>query len=113
MKIGQNLRELKTLKKLKLKDIAGATGLSVSYISDILNGRANPSLETLLKLSDCLGVPAATLIGEEAGTYRTEAETMLYELLGDFSQWPGPDQADLLEYIEARKKIIRLRRKEK
>ena len=112
MKIGKKLKELKTLKKLKLKDIAKETGLSVSYISDIINERSNPSVDTLIRLSDYMGVPASLFIGETAETYQTQSELQLRELLSDYSVWPLRDQEDLLEYIAAKNKIIKLRRKE-
>lgn len=112
MKIGKKLKELKTLKKLKLKDIAMETGLSVSYISDIMNERSNPSVDTLIRLSDFMGVPASLFIGETAETYRTQRELQLMELLSDYTAWPERDQEDLVEYIEAKKKVILLRRKE-
>ena len=112
MKIGKKLKELKTLKKLKLKEIALETGLSVSYLSDIMNERSNPSVDTLIRLSDFMGVPASSFIGEDTAAYLNEAETELNELLSDYSQWPKRDQEDLLEYIQAKKKVILLRRKE-
>lgn len=112
MKIGKKLKELKTQKKLKLRDIARETGLSVSYLSDIMNERSNPSVDTLIKLSDYLGVPAGMFIGEDPAAYLTQAQMQLHELLKDFTQWPPHDQEDLLVYVEAKKKAIRLRRKE-
>lgn len=37
------------------KDLAAQAGLSVSYVCDIENGRANPSLPVLVKLAELLG----------------------------------------------------------
>ncbi len=112
MKIGKKLKELKTLRKVKLRDIAEKTGLSVSYISDIINEKANPSLDTLLKLSDYLGVPPSQFIGEDPVSYLTPAEARLRGLLEDFSLWPANDQEDLLEYAAAKKKTVLMKRKE-
>lgn len=47
----KNARRNKGLKQLQLASI---TKLSRSYISDIENGRYNPSIETLSKIAACL-----------------------------------------------------------
>ncbi|MBX6772812.1 MAG: helix-turn-helix domain-containing protein, partial [Chloroflexi bacterium] len=48
-----------------LKELAGRAGLSLSYVSDLEHGRSRPSLQTLERLAEALGVSRAVLLGEE------------------------------------------------
>ena len=51
MKLCERLRELRSERDLRLKDVAGRSGISVPYLSDLERGRTNPSLETLQVLA--------------------------------------------------------------
>lgn len=64
MNIGIKLKQLRTDKGLTLKQLAEITKLSISFISDIENGRRNPSLENLNILASALDVSSETLISE-------------------------------------------------
>lgn len=56
MRLGNELRHLRKLRRLTLLEVSEQTGLSVSFLSDIERGRTNPSLESLEKLAGCYGV---------------------------------------------------------
>lgn len=58
MKLSNKLRALRKENKLTLKDLSLKSGISVSFISDIENGRRNPSIETLKILATSLGISA-------------------------------------------------------
>ncbi len=62
--IGPKIREIRLKKGLKLKDVARETGLSVSLISQVENNNTSPSLSTLIKLSNFLGMDAGYILGE-------------------------------------------------
>jgi DNA-binding transcriptional regulator YiaG len=47
---GGQLRHLRQSKNLTLNDVSQATGISVSFLSDIERGRTNPSLNTYTRL---------------------------------------------------------------
>ena len=53
---GTRLRELRTSRRLSMRDLAELSGVSASYISQIENGRANASLQTLRNLASAFGV---------------------------------------------------------
>ena len=44
------LKESRTSKKLKLKDVSDLTNLSIAYISRIENGSSKPTIKSLIKL---------------------------------------------------------------
>ena len=62
--IGPKIREIRLKKGLRLKDVARETGLSVSLISKVENNNTSPSLSTLIKLSNFLGMDAGYILGE-------------------------------------------------
>lgn len=72
MSIGKELRELRLFHRKRLAEIAAASGLSISYLSDIERGhRCNfdTALETLNKILACYDLEAVMRLQE-----RKEAE---------------------------------------
>lgn len=53
MTLHERLREVRQLSDLTLSQVAAATRLSASYISDLERGRTNPSLDTIERLAAC------------------------------------------------------------
>jgi DNA-binding XRE family transcriptional regulator len=58
-KLGENLRKLRLKKNLSQGDLATALEVDRAYISNIENGRMNPTLSTLEKIANALGFPVA------------------------------------------------------
>jgi transcriptional regulator with XRE-family HTH domain len=71
MVIGQRLRQLREMKRLSQGDIEKTTGLLRCYISRVENGHTVPSLETLERFAEALGVPLYQLFYEDGGTPQT------------------------------------------
>ena len=66
MKLHERLRELRSERKLRLKDVSQVAEISVPYLSDLERGRTNPSLETLQTLAAAYGISVHDLLqGEE------------------------------------------------
>ncbi|KKS32740.1 MAG: hypothetical protein UU93_C0005G0048 [Candidatus Amesbacteria bacterium GW2011_GWA2_42_12] len=61
-KLGQNLKRIRTKKKMSQGDIARNLEVHRAYISGIENGKRNPTLATIQKLADALGVSADELL---------------------------------------------------
>lgn len=55
-RVGAMFRLLRKFKKRRLKEVSEATGLSVSFLSDIERGRTNPSLKTIIALAEYHGM---------------------------------------------------------
>ncbi|MSR71601.1 MAG: XRE family transcriptional regulator [Candidatus Taylorbacteria bacterium] len=62
VKLGLNLRRIRTKKGMSQGNIARALGVSRGFISTIENGKANPTLSTITKLAKALGVSADELL---------------------------------------------------
>jgi len=54
--VGERLRDLREARNISMRTLAARSGLSANALSMIERGRASPSVSTLYKLSDALGV---------------------------------------------------------
>jgi len=61
-RLGENLRKLRLKKNLSQGDLATALSVDRAYISNIENGRMNPTLSTLEKIASALEVNSSKLI---------------------------------------------------
>lgn len=55
--VGQRLRQLREERNISMRGLATRSGLSANALSMIERGKTSPSVSTLYKLSDALGVP--------------------------------------------------------
>lgn len=62
--IGRFLRRRRLASKLTLADLAAKTSLSVSFLSQVERGRANPTLARLKTLASALDTTVGALMGE-------------------------------------------------
>jgi transcriptional regulator with XRE-family HTH domain len=62
--LAAGLKQRRLALGLRQGDLAGLAGISVHSLSNIESGRANPSLEVLESLLDCLGL-AVRLVPRE------------------------------------------------
>ncbi len=61
-KLGENLRKLRLKKNLSQGDLAKTLDVDRAYISNIENGRMNPTLSTLEKIAGALGISSSELL---------------------------------------------------
>lgn len=61
-KLGKNLKRIRTKKGMTQGDIVRTLGVSRSFVSNIENGKTNPTLATISKLAKALGVSVEELI---------------------------------------------------
>ncbi|GGA91251.1 helix-turn-helix domain-containing protein [Ornithinibacillus halotolerans] len=64
MNIGIKIRELRTEKNMSLKELAELSNCTPSFISQIERDVANPSINTLKKISEVLRVPLVSFFEE-------------------------------------------------
>ena len=63
---GSALREVRKRRGLSQLDVSTASDLDRAYLSELERGLKNPSLETIFRLADAMGVPATELIKKTA-----------------------------------------------
>jgi transcriptional regulator with XRE-family HTH domain len=63
--VGANIRRLRELRGITLRELAQKTDLSAGFLSQIENGKNVPSLSTAKKIADVLSTTVGALVGEE------------------------------------------------
>ena len=61
-KLGKNLKRIRVEKTISQGDIARTFGVSRGFISNIENGKTNPTLTTITKLAKAVGVSSDKLL---------------------------------------------------
>ena len=64
--IGDRLRELREARNISMRTLASRSGLSANALSMIERGKASPSVSTLYKLADALGISITTFFATES-----------------------------------------------
>jgi transcriptional regulator with XRE-family HTH domain len=61
-KLGENMRRIREEKQMSQGDICRALGFDRSYVSNIENGKQNPTLDTIEKIAKALGISVDILL---------------------------------------------------
>ena len=61
-KLGKNMKRIRTEKTISQGDIARSLGVSRGFVSNIENGKTNPTLSTITKLAKALSVSTDKLL---------------------------------------------------
>jgi transcriptional regulator with XRE-family HTH domain len=80
--LGRRLRARRSVQGRTLASVAMQAGLSVPYVANLESGRGNPTLGSLHRLANALGVALSELVQEGA---RPAPEPSLPESLAEFS----------------------------
>jgi transcriptional regulator with XRE-family HTH domain len=62
LKLGRNLKRIRTAKDITQGDIVRKLKVGRGFISNIENGKANPTLSTIARLAEAIGVPVYELL---------------------------------------------------
>jgi transcriptional regulator with XRE-family HTH domain len=62
--IGERIRAIRLLRRLTLRDVASAAGVSESFVSQLERGRSSASVATLQRLAAALGIEVSDLFAE-------------------------------------------------
>jgi len=65
MNLGNRIKTLRRKHQLTLRELSKKIDISISFLSDIENGRTNPSLERLTLIAKALNVSISYLLGED------------------------------------------------
>jgi transcriptional regulator with XRE-family HTH domain len=69
--VGARLRELRDERNISMRSLATKSGLSANALSTIERGKTSPSVSTLYKLADALGVPVTSFFGQQTEKMNT------------------------------------------
>jgi len=62
IKLGKNIKRIREQKKMSQGDICRKLGLDRAYISNVEGGKGNPTLATIEKIAQALGVTSDELL---------------------------------------------------
>ena len=65
LELGERLRAIRLLRRLTLREVAHAAGVSESFVSQLERGRTNASVATLQRLAAALGIEISDLFAGE------------------------------------------------
>lgn len=65
MNLGEKLKKIRNEKGFSLRDLASQVDLSASFLSQIEESKASPSIENLKKIATCLDVRVSYLIEDD------------------------------------------------
>lgn len=68
--VANRLRELREARGMSMRALAARSGLSANALSMIERGKTSPSVSTLYKLADAMGVPMTAFFGAQASRDR-------------------------------------------
>ncbi|MEG2822722.1 MAG: helix-turn-helix domain-containing protein, partial [Lachnospiraceae bacterium] len=94
MNLGENLRELRTLKGLKQSSITTVLNISQSAYSLYELGKREPTFDTLIKIAEFFDVSTDYLLGLSTSTAHSVSSTNLKPLFSD-------EELEVLEYYRA------------
>ena len=92
MTLGQQVRALRRQRRLTQEQLAELAGVCLQHIGEIERGQGNPTLNSLVKLSDALDISLSELF-ENSEQYKSEKEMrdLLHQLVEQSSE-PGLKQ---------------------
>jgi transcriptional regulator with XRE-family HTH domain len=103
MRVGDRLRSIRKAQGLTQRALAAAAGMPAQYVSDLERGRIrNPSLETLSRVANALGIGVGELIGRGLEQRGADLPEGLRALLAD-PEWGEaitPEWVDTLLGVE-------------
>lgn len=112
MELGDKLKAIRKVKGLSLKQLSLDTKeqVSVSFLSDIENGRGNPSIDSLKIIASTLNTPVSYFLDDSqnslfSGAIEDTEFIPVVELLRDFKDWNIEDKKELIYYLKAKKTI--------
>jgi transcriptional regulator with XRE-family HTH domain len=60
--IGQNIVKYRKQKNMTQEDLCGVAEIDRSYLSEVENGKANVSVQTLVKIAEALNIDLAVIV---------------------------------------------------
>lgn len=93
--IGSRLKSFRSEKKMTLQEVAEAAELSKSFVSQVETGSAQPSIGSLKRIADVLGITLADLFEEDSED----------EPVAAASEAPQPDGAVRVVRVNRRKHL--------
>lgn len=86
--VGVRIRDRRKELKMSLRELAGQTELTASFLSQLERGQSNASIDSIRKICSALGISILSLLPEEIERAQRPAENMEYSPLIRANQRP-------------------------
>lgn len=96
---GKQLRKLRHSKKMSQEELAFKAGISAAHLGQIERAEKNPTLETVGKLSDALGISLPELFSFEQSTVQTEEDSTIVKINAQLKSMTTEERNDILRII--------------
>lgn len=102
--IGARLKQARLAKNMTQAQLAEAAGISISFLSNIENGRQVMNIQTLIALLDSLNISADWLLNNSTDS---AAHAVTYEIEKELTSCSAKERAAILKLIQLMKESIR------
>lgn len=102
MKIGSRVKRARLAKHMTQMQLAEAAGISMSFLSNIENGRQSMNLRVLIAISDALNVSADWLIRDIPNSASRIAE----EIESELTSCTPKEREAILQLVQLMKKSL-------
>jgi len=104
LQVAQAVRDLRHMRNLSQRQLAGRMGVPRTYISKIENGKAMPTLSSLERLATALQVEISALLRDSTSRQKDEtailmADPFLAEIAGYTSQLDAVQRSIFLNHV--------------
>lgn len=69
-----NIKTLAGKKGVKISEIIRLTGLSKSYVYDVINGKSIPTISVAQRIAKALGMPMAEVFPDDSGDVNSKGK---------------------------------------
>lgn len=101
IELGERLRRLRSERRRSLRDVAAASGLTASFISQVERGMASPSITSLARLADAFEINVGQFFepSPPAGRFvaHDQRRTIVLGGLGEIDEYVTADPAGKLQ----------------
>ena len=70
MTLGERIKKTRLQEGLSQREIAGKSGITISFLSQVEKDKAAPSLKSLRNIAQALGIKVARLFDEDASIFK-------------------------------------------
>jgi transcriptional regulator with XRE-family HTH domain len=89
--LGERLRTYRKRKNMTQEELAHRASFSTSFISDVERAEKSPTIESLVRITDALGITLEELFANAQSRKKTkEAETVAY-IIGKINNLPSQE----------------------
>ena len=101
MKVSERIRSIRVAKKLSQKEVINAIGMGAAQYSRIENGKTDPSISTLEKIANALGITLSELFKDDELQEVSSSDKTIMEKVKLMESLEEEEQQTLFKILDA------------